>query len=152
MLCADGHVEGFHKKDGIWRNDKGGSGKLSLAYDAGQNLFVMHDIVTHMSYFYGERGRLVRVEDGTGHRSQYLYEDGILCGITTFTGLRIGISVSDGRLRELVDVLGRTVRYEYDDKKGSCASTRTAGALRGTSTTGRGASPASPTRTTNATP
>ena len=117
VLCADGHVEGFHKKDGTWRNDKGGSGKLSLAYDAGQNLFVMHDIVTHMSYFYGERGRLVRVEDGTGHRSQYLYEDGILCGITTFTGLHIGVSVSDGRLRELVDVLGRTVRYEYDDKK-----------------------------------
>ena len=117
VLCADGHVEGFHKKDGAWRNDKGGSGKISLAYDAGQNLFVMHDIVTHMSYFYGEGGRLVRVEDGTGHRSQYLYEDGILCGITTFTGLRIGVSVSDGRLRELVDVLGRTVRYEYDDRK-----------------------------------
>lgn len=54
VLCADGHVEGFHKKDGAWRNDKGGSGKISLAYDAGQNLFVMHDIVTHMSYFYGE--------------------------------------------------------------------------------------------------
>ena len=117
VLCADGHVEGFHKKDGAWRNDKGGSGKISLAYDAGQNLFVMHDIVTHMSYFYGEGGRLVRVEDGTGHRSQYLYADGILCGITTFTGLRIGVSVSDGRLRELVDVLGRTVRYEYDDRK-----------------------------------
>ncbi len=117
VLCADGHVEGFHKKDGAWRNDKGGSGKISLAYDAGQNLFVMHDIVTHMSYFYGEGGRIVRVEDGTGHRSQYLYEDGILCGITTFTGIRIGVSVSDGRLRELVDVLGRTVRYEYDDRK-----------------------------------
>lgn len=113
VLCADGHVEGFHKIDNVWVNDKAGTKRLELV--EAEDGYLMLDKLEKRVYCYAkDGGRLLYVEDRHGNRSKYSYENGVLSEVTTFAGTVIRVTMADGRLRKIEDPMGRTVTYEYD--------------------------------------
>jgi len=113
VLCADGHVESFHKIDNAWVNDKAGTKRLELV-DSEEGYLMYDKLEKHIYCYSRDGGRLLYVEDKHGNRSKYTYENGVLVEVTTFAGTVIRVTMADGRLRKIEDPMGRTVTYEYD--------------------------------------
>ena len=118
ILCPDGHVESFHRYEGSWHNDKGNSDRMQLMELEDEWRF--YDAVERKQYVYDRQGRLQEIIERHGKRAKVLYENGVLCGITTFAGARIEITMQNGRLKELKDALGRTVTYTYENDRLVC--------------------------------
>ena len=114
ILCTDGHIESFHQRGGEWQNDKENTKRITLKQKP--DCFELYDALEKKTYTYGEAGKLLRITDGHGNHSDYIYENGILRSVTTFAGGVIKVEITEGRLRSLKDVLGRSVTYTYDEK------------------------------------
>ena len=118
ILCTDGHVEGFHKRNGVWENDKGNTQRMQLqeyAVDGQVQEWRLYDAAKKMRYIYDRTGRLTGITEHHGRHARYLYENGTLCAVTTFAGAKIEVTMENGRLVQLKDALGRTVTYTYEN-------------------------------------
>ena len=109
ILCTDGHVECFHKYNGTWQNDKGGTQRMQLQeYTVGGEIqeWRLYDASERMQYIYDRNGILQEIIERHGKHARYLYENGVLCAVTTFAGAKIEVTMVQGRLTQLKDVLG----------------------------------------------
>ena len=79
ILCTDGHVETFSKRDGSWYNDKGRTRRMELTES--ENEWILYDALERLHYIYDKHGRLIQIREKHGKTSDYVYENDVLTAV-----------------------------------------------------------------------
>lgn len=77
--------------------------------------WVIRDKKEHRAYRYSSNGLLTSVTDRNGQTMTFSYHGENLEEITTSLGYKIQVTMREGRLIQLIDSLGRTMQYRYEN-------------------------------------
>ncbi|WP_124065275.1 RHS repeat-associated core domain-containing protein [Clostridium sp. E02] len=89
-----------------------GCGWFELIKD--KNGWIVKDRKEHRIYRYNVHGLLQSIADQNGQMIQFLYHGKNLEGIKTALGGHLNITMRDGRLVQISDHMGRTMKYRYE--------------------------------------
>ena len=77
--------------------------------------WIIKDHKEHRTYHYRSNGLLQSVKDRNGQAMTFSYHGENLEEITTALGYKIHVTMREGRLIQLSDLLGRTMQYRYEN-------------------------------------
>ncbi|OOM11653.1 RHS repeat-associated core domain-containing protein [Clostridium saccharobutylicum] len=112
VLCSDGHIETFYPIDDEWINDKGGRKSYSLMREG--DYWKFKCFKEKKIYRYNNSGKLIDITDNHNNKLSLTYIGENIETLTTFSNYKLFFTYKDGKVIEIKDELGRTVKYKYD--------------------------------------
>lgn len=112
IYFPDDHLEHFVlTEDGKWRNDVADKKRYLLNFE--EEGYLLRDMESHNSYFYGKDGFICYAMDEFGNRTRYTYDRTLLKRVTLESGQYLEFYYEGKKLARLVDGQGRKYEYRY---------------------------------------